>query len=237
MGCVRNGKLRDFVNNRDAKRKLMNTKERDLKRSLFEGLNVPQNLLAQTFEFALAFLEKGRPGFDVPHTMAVMFHANRLAQEFGLDSTVLVLAAALHDIGYYGEFDGQEGAGLSQVVDKKAKHMIVGGVLARKFLYSEVVANDLADVQKERIIHLVEVHDKIRELVEVDEIALMKADSLGAIDVDWVLPTYKGDEALRYLNDHGALRRSLFVEKFGASDYDELTERFRNFIYERDGVR
>lgn len=214
---------------------MMNKTERDLRQKLFENLG-ESKLINETFEFALAYLEKGRPGFDVPHTMAVMYHADRLALEFSLDRVVLVLAAALHDIGYYGEFDTETRAGLEMVKDKKAAHMIAGGLLARSFLYGGKVGDELTDVQKERIIHLVEVHDKVRELKEIDELALMKADSLGAIDVNWVQPTYIGSEAIRYISEHGGLRRSLFEESLGSDDYDKLADSFRRFIFERDGV-
>ena len=108
--------------------------------------------------------------------------------------------------------------------------------MARNFLYGDQIGDRMTDLQKEKVIHLVEVHDKIKELSTLEELVLMKADSLGAIDIDWVLPTFTGDEALRYLEGHGLLRRSLFVERLGASDYDELIAAFRKFIFDQDGV-
>ncbi len=212
--------------------------ERDevLKNIFPEDLGHYRDILERAFDFALGYLEKGRPGFDIPHTIAVIYHAGRLANVHQVDPLVLVMAAVLHDIGYYGEFELSEAVGLEGIMDKKAKHMVAGGIMARNFLFGDQIGDEMTVEQKEMVVHLVEVHDKIKELSTDEELVLMKADSLGAIDIGWVLPTFTGDEALRYLEGHGLLRRSLFEERLGADDYDELVIAFRKFISERDGV-
>lgn len=207
-----------------------------LKNRLFEDIGHDGDILEKAFDFALGYLEKGRPDFDIPHTMAVMYHAGRLAIIHKVDPLVLVVAATLHDIGYYGEFEAPRPVGLGEVLDKKAKHMVIGGMMARSFLYSDQVGDKMTVLQKEKVIHLVEVHDKIGELTTLEELVLMKADSMGAIDIGWVWPTFTGNEALRYLEGHGLLRRSLFVERLGAFDYDELVIAFRKFVFDRNGV-
>ncbi|MEK7062490.1 MAG: HDIG domain-containing metalloprotein, partial [Patescibacteria group bacterium] len=131
--------------------------------------------------YALEILSHGRPGWDVPHTLAVVKWANKLARVQGLDVRVLTTAAYLHDIGYYGQFGGLESADLGKVMDKKEKHMIIGAAMAASFLDSEDVRKYLTADQIERVIHLISVHDRVEYLSDLDELVLMEADHLGAI--------------------------------------------------------
>ena len=48
----------------------------------------------------------------------------------------------------------------------------------------------LSESQKARATHLVNVHDKINELKDPDELILMEADTLGALDVTLVTPSF-----------------------------------------------
>jgi len=64
----------------------------------------------------------------------------------------------------------------------------------------------------------------------------MEADTLGAIDTERVQPTFKGREALNYLEATVAKRRSRFVTSEAMQAFDQLAERYRNFIQVRDGV-
>lgn len=184
--------------------------------------------------YVLEILSQGRPNWDVPHTLAVVKWANRLANAQGLDVLVLTTAAYLHDIGYYGQFDGLEIADLSKVMDNKERHMIIGAAMARSFLDSAEIRKYLTAKQIERIIHLVSVHDKVEQLEDLDELVLMEADSLGAIDIDFVEPTYKGLEAINYLETRMVKRRSKFITPEAMRTYDDLAERFRGFIEIRD---
>ncbi|MEK7524874.1 MAG: HD domain-containing protein [Patescibacteria group bacterium] len=107
--------------------------------------------------YALQFLKKGREDWDVPHTRAVVFYAERLAKAADLDVLVLVTTAWLHDVGYFGLFGDGDSSQLTQV---------------------------------EQIVHLVSVHDNLKELQTLEEFVFMEADTLGAIDLARVVPTF-----------------------------------------------
>lgn len=194
----------------------------------------PEELRTRVEEYSLKILENGRPGWDVPHTLAVVNWAYKLAVENGLDVKVLVTAAYLHDIGYYGQFAGLDVADYDNVQDKKQKHMVVGADMARIFLEGVEVKDLLTDEQRERVIHLVSIHDNIGKLQYLDELVLMEADTLGAIDLDFVEPTYKGEEALKYLEVTRSKRRSKFITVSAMENWDQMAEELANFVNLRD---
>ncbi len=196
-----------------------------------EMVEYPRELREVIEGYAMVILAEGRPGWDVPHTLAVVRWAYELALENSLDVKVVVTAAYLHDVGYYGLFEESEVAGLTQVMNRKERHMVVGAEMVKRFLEG---VEGLTEVQKARVVHLVGIHDKVGELNAVDELVLMEADSLGAIDVDWVEPTYKGIEALDYLDTRMIKRRARFITPMAMDAYDRLAERFRDRIMERD---
>lgn len=199
-----------------------------------EAAGYPEELRVLVENYALEILSRGRPGWDVPHTLAVVNWANKLARIAGFDVKVLITASYLHDIGYYGQFEGLESAALDKVMDKKEKHMAVGAVMAASFLSSPEIGKYLTEDQIKRIVYLISVHDRVEQLKEPDELVLMEADSLGAIDIDFVEPTYKGEEALFYLETRMIKRRKRFVTPEAMQAYDDLAERFRTFVESRD---
>lgn len=209
-------------------------KSREITIKDIEIADYPKELRDLVEGYTLGILLHGRPGWDVPHTLAVVNWANKLARSQGLDIKVLITAAYLHDIGYFGQFEGLVSADLDKVMDKKERHMVVGAAMATSFLGSDEIRKYLTTAQIERIIHLVSVHDRVGILSSIDEIVLMEADSLGAIDIDFVEPTYKGKEAIYYLETRMIKRRSGFVTPAAMRAYDDLAERFRVFVELRD---
>lgn len=144
-------------------------------------------------EYALGFLNKGREGWDVPHTRAVVYYAKLITKSENQDLLVIPTAARLHDIGYFGitEEDARE---YEKVKEAKEFHMEVGARVARRFVDREEVAKILNNAQQDRVVHLVWVHDRLEELKDLDEIILMEADTLGSIDVRRVKPTFDQEE-------------------------------------------
>ena len=209
-------------------------KSREITTKDIEVADYPGELRDLVEGYALEILSHGRPGWDVPHTLAVVNWANKLARAQGLDAKVLTTSAYLHDIGYYGQFEGLMSADLGKVMDKKEKHMVVGAAMAASFLGSDEIRKRLTTDQIERIVYLISVHDRVEELRSLDEIVLMEADSLGAIDIDFIEPTYRGWGAIDYLETRMVKRRSRFVTPYAMQAYDNMAERFRTFVELRD---
>ncbi len=189
---------------------------------------IPQELEIKIEEFALGFLRQGRKEWDEPHTRAVAFYVEEIAKSEGLDTLVLKTAAWLHDTGYIGLFDGNESKNLGQVMDRKTMHMINGAKYAKEFLDKPEISGYYTEDQKERIVHLISIHDKIEELTELDEIVLMEADTLGAIDISRVSTTFNKEDVMKYIEKELMSRRyPKFKTEMGRSLFQKLLVPFK----------
>ena len=176
-------------------------------------------------------LAKGRPDWDLEHTKAVVHHMKKLLDiHNGLDKLVLVAAAYAHDWGYSDLFTGKSELSLDDVREYKEKHMERGAELIKEFLESELT-NQITKDQKDRIIHLVRVHDKLDELKDEDELVLMEADTLGGLDIDFVKPTFDKESNTRYIESVRSKRIPKFITPEAKDLVVELIQR-RNSLYD-----
>lgn len=188
---------------------------------------IPQELVSETEFFALQYLKFGRKDWDEPHTRAVVHYAGILSGLYGLDQKVIVTAAWLHDTGYFVLFEGENSDDYLTIKNNKEAHMERGAKLARTFLETPEIAEYFTDEQKERVIHLVSVHDKIEELKDMDEIVLMEADTLGAIDIGKVATTFDKESGRRYLKGLYERRVPKFRTELGIKYFASLIEPFK----------
>lgn len=172
-----------------------------------EFVNIPEALNTQLEQYALQFLRQGRVEWDEPHTRAVVYYAGLIARNEGLDPLVQTTTAWLHDIGYFGLFKGNESKQYDEVKDRKEAHMIVGAKMANEFLERPEIKIFYTPEQRKRVVHLVSVHDKMEDLKDLDEIAFMEADTLGAIDINRVATSYDKESAFKYINEGLTVRR------------------------------
>ena len=158
---------------------------------------------------------KGRKDYDKPHTEAVVFWMKDLLERLKdaqFDSQVLITAAYAHDWGYAGLFDDSDSRSFSTIISRKALHMKRGAEMIEQLLYSRLFRY-FSDAQMQRVIHLVSVHDKVRELNSEDELLLMEADTLGMLDREQVPSTLSKKD------------QEIFLEK---SFYNLRLPRFRH---------
>jgi putative nucleotidyltransferase with HDIG domain len=197
---------------------------------VIERIFLPADLANELESYAVGFLSKGRE-WDVPHTKAVVYYAEQIAGSENLDLLVIVTAAWLHDIGYSSLFEGSDSKKFEQVMNKKAAHMVNGEKMAREFLAQPHIKSFYKKEQIERIVHLVSVHDKIDELKDKDEIALMEADTLGALDASRVTPTFNRKDAAKYINEDVLGRRfPKFQTQLGIRLFQEVLPRFMSYF-------
>jgi len=116
-------------------------------------------------------------------------------------------------------------------MDRKTAHMFEGARLAVEFLKRPEIQPFYTLEQIDRIVHLVLVHDKIEELQDLEEIALMEADTLGAIDIDRVKPTFDKENAEKYINNDLTLRRfPRFLTGTGIKFFNQLSPKFEAYF-------
>ncbi len=150
---------------------------------------------------------QGRKDYDKPHTEAVVYWLKELLARLDnldgfdspdLDPAVLITAAYAHDWGYAGLFADADSRWLNNIIDRKKLHMQRGAEKIEQLLYQRL-NNYFTDRQKWRIVHLVAVHDQVRELKDEDELLLMEADTLGMLDVERVTPTLSPADEKRFM--------------------------------------
>jgi len=175
-------------------------------------------------------LERGRPAWDAPHTEAVVFYAREIARaERGtLDEDVFLIVAYAHDWGYADLFESGKYVGNDDIKKVKKLHARISGEKISILLKNNVF-DYLTSEQKERICHLVLMHDRLDELKDRDEFFFMEADTLGQLDISRSLPTFNADDNERYLKKVEKERLPRFLTSYGKKKAEELFRRRRAF--------
>lgn len=172
-------------------------------------------------------LEQGRPNWDKPHTEAVVFYLKEILRHtphLSVDPVVLVIAAYAHDWGYAGLFDAGKPHRLDDVLKMKALHMELGVQKIRSLL-QDPFFSFMTAAQKQRVIHLVGVHDKLTEISAVDEHILAEADTLGGLDTDKIKPFADKQSSEQYLQGVKRKRVPLFITAYGKLKLQELLQK------------
>ena len=176
-------------------------------------------------------LELGRTNWDKPHTEAVVFYIKEILKtekDLKLDETVLIIAAYAHDWGYGGLFKNGQQIKYDEILDMKEEHARLGAKKIRELLMQDIF-KFLTNVQKQRIEHLVWVHDRLDQLKDADELTLMEADTLGGLDVNYIRPTIDRESNQRYLEQVRSKRFSQFIHKYAKEKGNELITGRENF--------
>ena len=97
-----------------------------------------------------------------------------------------------------------------------------------KDLLNDPFFDFLNNNQKQRAVHLVSVHDKLDQLIDIDEIVLMEADSLGGMDPE-IMGIFN-DEASekRFLRKSRGLRFSKFITNYSKKEFERLFQKRTN---------
>lgn len=176
----------------------------------------------------LSNLEKGRREYERPHTEAVVYWIKEILSKLNLSESmnkVLITAAYAHDWGYIGLFDGIDSTNLELVHQMKPKHMERGAKMIYDLL-SNRLSKYFTTEEIAQVTHLVDIHDKLEELKSEDEIILMEADTLGAVDVEKVKPTYsKADTELMIEREIRGRRLPIFRHDWAKIEAEKLIQK------------
>lgn len=80
----------------------------------------------------------------------------------------------------------------------------------------------LTDTQKTRCIHLVAVHDKKFEIKDIDELILMEADMLSALQIGAGKPVYDAESNKKLMEAMRATRIPKFITEFSKNEAERL---------------
>jgi hypothetical protein len=143
---------------------------------------------------------KGRLDWDRPHTEAVvhwMKHLLKVLNSPTLNTKILITAAYAHDWGYADLFSREKTLSIAEVLPMKKLHMKRGAEMIERLLYQRL-SGFFTEQEILRVVHLVGIHDAVRELNDEDELLLMECDTLGMLDEERVPPTLTTAERERF---------------------------------------
>jgi hypothetical protein len=183
-------------------------------------------------------LEKGRPDFDRPHTESVVFYLKEILKNtpnLSVDFIVLLISAYAHDWGYAGLFKNGKVLRLQDIMNMKELHAEKGVEKVTELLKDDFFVF-LTDQQKERIMHLVGIHDRLKLLKDVDELVLMEADTLGGLDTDKIKPTVDNKSNEKFLRGVKELRMPLFITDYGKQKVKELIEKRKDYYKNKQHI-
>lgn len=159
---------------------------------------------------SLFYMEKGRPGWNVPHLYAAVFYMKKLIKLEGGDERILLSAIYLHDIGYAGLLN--KGYTFRDNDKVKKDHMIKGAKMSKKIL------NDFKVFSKDEIkeiCRLVKYHDNLKKINDFNSQMVFEADSLAQLDKKKVKPTFNKKDYRIWINKFNKKRAKMFKTKTG----------------------
>ena len=177
-------------------------------------------------EKILPDLEKSRGGFDKIHTLEVVAWLKQIIKhnpELKLDETVLLIAAYAHDWGYCDIYKDGQAMNFELVENAKKLHMELGAKKTETLLKDNFFSF-LTDEQKNRCIHLVAVHDKKFEIEDVDELVLMEADMLSALEINTGKPLYDSESNKKFMEAMINFRIPKFITEFSKNEVKRLIQ-------------
>lgn len=171
-------------------------------------------------------LESGRPAWDKPHTESVVFYIKEIVRnnpDLNLDLNTLIIVGYSHDWGYANLFKNGVYVGRKAIQKVKNLHPKISEKKIKALLQNSLF-NFLKTEQKERISHLVLVHDKLEKLKDIDELIFMEADTLGQLDISRVIPTFTEADNGKYMQKIERFRIPKFITNFSKNQAKKLIE-------------
>ena len=186
-------------------------------------MKLNQDLEEELKSRVMMYLEKGKPAWDIPHTLASVYWMKRLIEKEGGNEKILVSVMYLHDIGYSGLFKKEYEFG--EVMASKPLHMKRGAEM------SEIILTELgySSLDIEQIVHLVKVHDELEKLSSHDEILVMEADCLGQIDTDRIKSTLSKKGNSEFISHFEKERVPRFKTDSGKTFLNELLVKAKKY--------
>jgi len=180
----------------------------------------------------LKYLEKGRPGWDIPHTLASVYWMKQLLKYEKGDPKTLLSVMYLHDIGYslgVGNKDVfDKKPNFKKQMDSKENHMTLGARYAKKIL-TELA--DFTGSEIKKIVYLVRNHDYVENIKTLDQQLVFEADSLGQIDRERAKPTFSLADYDNWLNYFEKERMPKFKTLKGREFAFRLFEQHKQYFY------
>ena len=131
----------------------------------------------------IALLEKGKPGWDIPHTLDAVQWIKKLIKTEGGNERILIPAIYFHDTGYPSL---KKGYNFNKLMISKKDHADVAAENCK------IILPDLGFTNEEtkRIVYLVKNHDIHNNITEADRQLIFEADGFAQVNWNVTKPTF-----------------------------------------------
>ncbi|MFA7319394.1 MAG: HD domain-containing protein [Parcubacteria group bacterium] len=160
-------------------------------------------------EEIISLLEKGKPNWDIPHTLSAVKWMKKLVKETGADEKIMVTAIYFHDTGYP---ELEKKYNFEESIAAKNNHAKRGADFAKKFL------NELREFSEgdiEEICRLIENHD-VHDNIDEDDLnrqLIFEADGLAQLDWEACPPNFDKENCLKWIEKYFEIERPLKLWK------------------------
>lgn len=196
-------------------------------------MSLSQELESRIKAVAISYLEKGKPNWDIPHTLRAVYWMKELIKKEGGDEKILVTAMYLHDIGYPNL---KKGYNFNDLIKSKPDHSKLGALEAKKVL------EDFEEFSKEeinKISRLIENHDN-KELIltlnpeenEYSHNQILVRESDGLSKLDWynVTPNFDKENTTKYLEYFRKRSVPCFKTQTGKKFLKEVLQKAEEYL-------
>jgi len=173
---------------------------------------------------AIKYLEKGKPDWDIPHTLTTVYWMRQLIEKESGDERILITTMYLHDIGYDHL---KKGYNFDEMMKTKMTHEEIGAREAEKILKR---LEEYSSDEIKEIVNLVRYHDTLDKIDTHNGQLVMEADSLAVLDWERVPPNFDKENCLRYLDYFKETRVNKFSTKTGKEFLDLLLEKAEEYL-------
>jgi hypothetical protein len=164
-------------------------------------MKLPKKIEETIRDEAINLLEKGKPDWDIPHTLNAVRWIKKLSKHEGGDERILVPAMYLHDTGYPIL---KMGYTYEDMIRSKKLHAKRGASNAKKIL---AAIGGFSRTEIEKIAYLIANHDKHTGLYSLDRKLVFEADGLAQIDWGKSRPNFDRKNRVKFLKKYFAEER------------------------------
>ncbi len=175
-------------------------------------------------EAALKQLEKGRTGWDIPHTLNSVEWMKKLIKHEGGNEKILITTMYLHDTGYPNI---KKGYNFGTVKKHKAMHAEKGTKIAEEVLKK---FKEFSSEEIKIITNLIKHHDDLEGLDTHERQLVFEADNLSKLDVENVTPTFNKENYSKFMKFQKEVRAPLFKTITGKKCLKRLIKKAEEYF-------
>lgn len=175
----------------------------------------------------LRMLKKGRPDWDLPHTLDSVRWMKALVKKEGGNEKILVTAMYFHDVGYTSLPKGYSYEDVAKV-KKERNHAKVGARMAGVILEK---IGGYTDREIEKIMYLVKNHSSHDNLKTKDRQLVFEADGLAQINWHRVPPNFDKKNCLKWMKKYLNVERPMerWKTKTGKKYFSQLLKKSETY--------